>query len=134
MSSANVSGLGTACNPNMPRDTCASLALKAQCPNDFLANSLTASGWPGVFVFGSTDPSNSDSVVPATSQCNVGTGASLPSSCMAMSGVLHTGVMRALTFLGPDVLGPLGGVNTVQTSVLQLLNAKLGGGLFTQLP
>jgi len=116
MTQANLGGLNcTLC--------VASYLRSVKCPSDFLASNLTASGWPTVF-----GGAPSDAVVPLASQWNGNsTGVQDP-------GVVHSSGIVLLNFNGPAELDPLGAVNTIQTSVIQLLNAPVQGSSFVKLP
>ena len=99
--------------------------LRHECKNDPLAMKLTMAGWPTVF------GQDSDAIVPLTSQRNNGTAAG------TIGGLVHSSNIvgrLSLGFLGPSEVDPLGGVNTVQTSVIQMLNQPAGKSPFVLLP
>lgn len=75
------------------------------CPGDFIADHLTASGWPTL-----VSP-NSDAIVPLTSQWDGQSGAQV-------NGVIHTGQFTALGFSGSGELDAASGMSDEVTLFL----------------
>jgi pimeloyl-ACP methyl ester carboxylesterase len=104
---------------------CGASYIRSTCSNNPLAISLTSTGWPTVF------GGPSDGIVPRLSQLSfAGTG-------LEVAGVVHSSGLVgifALSFTGPSELDPLSTVNTIQTSVIQLLNTPAGSSPFFKLP
>ena len=103
---------------------CGAFLLRQKC-GDPLATKLTPTGWPTVF------GQDSDGIVPLISQSNLSGPAATVPGLVHSSGLV--GVL-GLSFNGPNELDPLGLVNTIQTSVIRLLNAPTQSSWFSKLP
>jgi pimeloyl-ACP methyl ester carboxylesterase len=94
--------------------------IRAKCPSDPLAQSLTSDGWPGIF-----GNNKNDGIVGVTSQLN---GAA--SSSLLYDGLAHSpGIVGrlGLGFSGPSVLDSATGSpsNPAATEVITLLNTPV---------
>lgn len=95
---------------------CNAAKLRIACSllSSALAADFTPLGWPNVF-----GGQLSDVVIPLNSQLN---GASSP---LQVSGLIHAAALEELNFTGPGELDALSGPYTIQTIVINGLNASI---------
>jgi pimeloyl-ACP methyl ester carboxylesterase len=123
VATALIAGTMTANNTNSLSSTFSAAGyIRYECRGNPLADNLTPAGWPTVF------GQPSDAIVPRLSQVNNNMSGG------EVSGLIHSPGVTRLSFTGPSELDPLGGVNTVQTLVIQFLNASTQSSSFFRLP
>jgi pimeloyl-ACP methyl ester carboxylesterase len=111
-----IAGIMTAQNRASVFSSIAANYIRARCPTDFLAESLTASDWSDVFL-----GQNSDAIVPLESQMN-----GLPGP--PFSGFVHSDGTETLGFTWPSVLDesrPPQAVHRIPARVIDLLNTPV---------
>lgn len=103
------SGNGSISNPVQFMNACAGALIYSRCQSSPLAQSLTPSGWQGVF------GEQNDGAVGLSSQLNNSTGA------FTVPGLIHSDGLVGLGFSGPSVLDS----SSVANDIITLLNASV---------
>ena len=116
MASSNLTGID--CIFGIHWGVCAAEGIRKSCKTNPLAINLTSTNWPTML--GGQSASDSDAVVPKTSQLN---NTSLTSVALQVSGVVHSTGMEQLNFNPPAELDSA----SIATEVIALLNESLTG-------